>query len=110
MNQLLIVCCVHLGPKPSTAVPHTGCDYATVERVNRDTVFPLLQSLAATPFMRYFKVSLYCDCPLWPDDGMCAMRDCSVCECEDDEVPTPWKLAERGHVEVSCDPSGTLRA
>ena len=75
--------------------------------MNRDTVFPLLQSLTATPFMRYFKVSLYCDCPLWPDDVMCSMRDCSVCECEDDEVPKPWKLAESGDVEVACDRSGT---
>lgn len=34
----------------------TGCDYATVERVNRDTVYPLLAKLAETAFMRFFKV------------------------------------------------------
>ena len=47
------------------------------------------------------QVSLYCDCPLWPDDGMCSMRDCSVCECEDDEVPKPWKEAE-----AACNSAG----
>ena len=85
-----------------------GCDYASVEQVNRDTLNPLLKALTGTAFMRYFKTTLYCDCPLWPDDGMCAMRDCSVCECEDDEVPKPWKLAERGHVKVACQASGAL--
>ncbi len=40
------------------------------------------------------QVTLYCDCPFWPDDGMCAMRDCSVCECPPDEVPQLWKDAE----------------
>jgi ERO1-like protein alpha len=83
-----------------------GCDYASVEQVNRDTLNPLLTALTGTAFMRYFKTTLYCDCPLWPDDGMCAMRDCSVCECEDDEVPKPWKLAESGHVKVACQASG----
>ena len=42
------------------------------------------------------QVTLYCDCPFWPDDGMCAMRDCSVCECPPDEVPQLWKDAEAG--------------
>lgn len=55
---------------------------------------PLLRDLVRTPFFRYFKVNLYCDCPFWPDDGMCMLRDCGVCECEPDEVPTPWKAAD----------------
>lgn len=78
----------------SGAVRDCCCDYASVERVNRDTVNPLLSRLVAMPFMRYFKVNLYCDCPFWPDDGMCAMRDCSVCECADHEVPQLWKDTE----------------
>ena len=40
------------------------------------------------------QVDLYCECPLWPDDGMCSLRDCSVCECEEQEVPEPWRKAE----------------
>lgn len=42
------------------------------------------------------QVNIYCDCPLWPDDSMCSMRACSVCECEEGEVPKPWLAAERG--------------
>jgi Endoplasmic Reticulum Oxidoreductin 1 (ERO1) len=53
-----------------------------------------LGELVQQPFFRYFKVNLYCDCPFWPDDGMCSLRDCSVCECEEGEVPRPWTDAE----------------
>eukprot|EP00887_Chlorella_sp_A99_P007988 scaffold12.g7988.t1 len=70
------------------------CTYAAVEHVNRDEVKPILDELVKTPFFRYFKVDLYCECPLWPDDGMCSLRDCSVCECEPHEVPEPWRKAE----------------
>lgn len=50
---------------------------------------PRIQS---PPFYR--QCDLYCECPLWPDDGMCSLRDCSVCECEEHEVPEPWRKAE----------------
>jgi hypothetical protein len=43
---------------------------------------------------RRSQVDLYCECPLWPDDGMCSLRDCSVCECEEHEIPEPWRKAE----------------
>ena len=46
------------------------------------------------------QVDLFCECPLWPDDGMCSLRDCSVCECEEHEVPEPWRKAESVD---SCD-------
>lgn len=65
-----------------------------MEQVNRDDIGPILDKLVQSAFFRYFKVDLYCDCPFWPDDGMCAMRDCSVCECEEDEVPKIWRAAE----------------
>jgi hypothetical protein len=48
------------------------------------------------PRRRPPQVNIYCDCPLWPDDSMCSLRACSVCECEEGEVPKPWLAAERG--------------
>lgn len=36
-------------------------------------------------------MKLWCDCPFWPDDGMCRLRDCSVCECPENEFPEPFK-------------------
>lgn len=52
---------------------------------------PLLRQLVGTPYFKYFKAALWCDCPFWPDDGMCMLRDCSVGECESDEVPSAFR-------------------
>ena len=71
-----------------------ACDYSSVERINRDHINPVLRDLVHTPFFQYFKVDLYSECPFWPDDGMCMLRDCGVCECEPDEVPDIWRKAE----------------
>lgn len=38
-----------------------------------------------------WKVKLWCDCPFWPEDGMCRLRDCSVCECAENEFPETFK-------------------
>jgi Endoplasmic Reticulum Oxidoreductin 1 (ERO1) len=67
-----------------------GCRFQDVELLNGQ-LLPLLQNATTTAYFRYFKVSLFCDCPLWPDDGMCALEACSVCECDDHEVPPAWK-------------------
>lgn len=80
------------------SVKYTGmiedccCDYETVDSVNGEVLHPLLKQLVTTPFFRYFKVKLWCDCPFWPDDGMCRLRDCSVCECPENEFPEPFKM------------------
>ncbi|KAJ7561804.1 hypothetical protein O6H91_03G041800 [Diphasiastrum complanatum] len=67
------------------------CDYETVDAINNELLHPVLQQLVKKPFFRYFKAKLWCDCPFWPDDGMCHMRDCSVCECPDSEFPEMFK-------------------
>ncbi|MBA0720247.1 hypothetical protein Golax_007877 [Gossypium laxum] len=67
------------------------CDYETVDHLNEEVLHPLLQDLVKTPFFRYFKVKLWCNCPFWPDDGMCRLRDCSVCECPENEFPELFK-------------------
>lgn len=72
------------------------CDYETVDRLNEEVLHPSLQELVKTPFFRYFKVKLWCDCPFWPDDGMCRLRDCSVCECPESEFPEIFKKPHYG--------------
>lgn len=42
------------------------------------------------------QVKLWCDCPFWPDDGMCRLRDCSVCECPENDFPETFKNPNRG--------------
>ncbi|KAG1676511.1 hypothetical protein FOA52_000054 [Chlamydomonas sp. UWO 241] len=71
------------------------------------SVLPLVSQLVQLPFFRYFKVNIYCDCPLWPDDSMCMMRACSVCECDDGEVPKPWLAAEQ---RVPCNAAAQKEA
>lgn len=61
------------------------CDYATVNKLNRDVLNPLLSLIVKQPYFKYFKVNLYCDCPFWQDEGMCSLRDCSVCQCTEEE-------------------------
>ncbi|XP_021294144.1 endoplasmic reticulum oxidoreductin-1-like [Herrania umbratica] len=77
--------------KYSGIVQDCCCDYETVDHLNEEVLHPLLQELVKTPFFRYFKVKLWCDCPFWPDDGMCRLRDCSVCECPESEFPELFK-------------------
>mmetsp|Transcript_3220 Transcript_3220/g.7042 ORF Transcript_3220/g.7042 Transcript_3220/m.7042 type:complete len:545 (+) Transcript_3220:351-1985(+) len=82
-----------------------NCTYEAVDRINSRIVSPLLTPLVQTAFFRYFKVNIYCDCPLWPDDSMCALRACSVCECDANEVPAPWLAAERGSCSAKEQPN-----
>ncbi|CAH9099135.1 unnamed protein product [Cuscuta epithymum] len=78
------------------------CDYETVDSLNAAVLHPLLQELVTTPFFRYFKVKLWCDCPFWPDDGMCKLRDCSVCECPENEFPEPFKKHGLPFDDLKC--------
>ncbi|KAK1378414.1 Endoplasmic reticulum oxidoreductin-1 [Heracleum sosnowskyi] len=77
--------------KYSGMVEDCCCEYETVDHLNEEVLHPLLQDLVKTPFFRYFKVKLWCDCPFWPEDGMCRLRDCSVCECTENEFPETFK-------------------
>ncbi|KAJ7947332.1 endoplasmic reticulum oxidoreductin-1-like [Quillaja saponaria] len=81
--------------KFSGIVEDCCCDYETVDHLNNEVLHPSLQEIVKTPFFRYFKVKLWCDCPFWPDDGMCRLRDCSVCECPENEFPESFKKPHR---------------
>ncbi|KAI3466838.1 hypothetical protein Pfo_023501 [Paulownia fortunei] len=83
--------CSQEGLKYHGIVEDCCCDYETVDRINVEVLHPLLQQIVKYPFFRYFKVKLWCDCPFWPDDGMCRLRDCSVCECPENEFPETFR-------------------
>lgn len=67
------------------------CDAKSADEANTKHFLPILHRLSRTRYFRYFKVDLWRPCPFWDEDGMCAMRDCAVCECEPDEVPVCWQ-------------------
>uniref|UniRef100_A0A7S2Z0W6 Endoplasmic reticulum oxidoreductin 1 n=1 Tax=Chloropicon laureae TaxID=464258 RepID=A0A7S2Z0W6_9CHLO len=68
-------------------VADCSCNYFQVEALNEEVVRPKLQEIVGRRFFSYFKVDLHCKCPFWPEDGMCSMPACSVCECQDDQLP-----------------------
>ena len=39
---------------------------------------------------------MWCDCPFWLEDGLCHLRDCSVCECPESEFPETFKKPFNG--------------
>jgi hypothetical protein len=46
----------------------------------------------------WLQVRLWCDCPFWPEDGLCQLRDCSVCECPENEFPASFKGLGSDHL------------
>ncbi|KAJ0406157.1 hypothetical protein ATCC90586_001203 [Pythium insidiosum] len=83
-------CKVCQTPELSGSVGDSGCDYETVDKAVSAHFHPLLEELSTLTFFRYFKVDLGKECPFWQDDGMCASRDCAVCECPKHEIPATW--------------------
>lgn len=72
------------------------------ESASPQETHPLLSQLVATPYFRYFKVRLYCECPFWASNAQCHSPDCAVCECPADEVPLAWRgSAQQPQLEVA---------
>ncbi|KAG8365637.1 hypothetical protein BUALT_Bualt18G0126800 [Buddleja alternifolia] len=117
INRIKKCYCSHSqeGVKYHGVIEDCCCDYETVDRINEEVLHPLLQQIVEYPFFRYFKVKLWCDCPFWPDDGMCHLRDCSVCECPENEFPETFRkpslnglssedlVCQKGNPEAAVD-------
>ena len=58
-----------------------------------DHVVPVLHNLSQYPFFRFMRLAAEPRCPFWEDDGLCAMRNCAIDECEDDDVPATLRSA-----------------
>ena len=87
-------------------VKDCSCQFSQVDALNEEIVRPKLNEIVNKRFFSYFKVDLHCACPFWPEDGMCNMPACSVCECSEDEVRDPWRSLSISVV----DPSRSLTA
>lgn len=101
---------------PSTgesSVPDCNCKFHSVDYAVNNFISPILSNLTTKyvyfytcmvyyvysrrrvlfdyrSFFRYFKVDLGSPCPFWPTVGQCVMEGCSVCTCEENEIPRPW--------------------
>ncbi|XP_077536560.1 endoplasmic reticulum oxidoreductin-1-like protein isoform X3 [Haemaphysalis longicornis] len=95
-------------------VDDCACNIDTIDHFNNYKVYPILTSLLQKDYFRFFKaklpqvstplypqgtsVNLKHPCPFWPDDGRCALRDCSVTTCSEDSIPKSLKGHERKYL------------
>ncbi|KAJ3165070.1 hypothetical protein HDU88_004789 [Geranomyces variabilis] len=112
---LLAVCCtsatanasvkdVHRSKRgycsPSGMIDDASCEFETIEVVNKKLA-PVLNELVSTSFFRYWKTTLHKDCPFWQENPLCVLRDCSVIEAEESEIPEHWKTSSLSSVDES---------
>ncbi|GIX67814.1 ero1-like protein [Caerostris extrusa] len=76
-----------------------SCNIDTVDHFNNVKLYPILRSILVTDFFRYIKVNLNRGCPFWPDDSKCAIQDCSVKACPEEQIPPGLK----GHQTFKID-------
>ena len=68
-------------------VDDCGCKIETIDDFNARYIKPKLSSLLKFSYFRYFKMNMHKECPFWADDGRCALKDCAVEECRENDVP-----------------------
>jgi len=81
-----------------------------VETVNtfNDHINSLLNTIASSTFFKYFRVNLVRECPFWVVNYMCQFggeRGCSVCECDENEIPVQWKMETTDRVDRTISPN-----
>lgn len=82
-------------PPMQALAPETCQDVGRIDAASAGELLDLARPLVATPFFSIFHTSVDAACPFWEDDaGMCAMRECAVCDCPDNEVPSLWRAAD----------------
>ncbi|KAJ3022844.1 hypothetical protein HKX48_005045 [Thoreauomyces humboldtii] len=81
------------------------CAFETVQNVNKKLA-PVLDQLVSTSFFRYWKTTLHKDCPFWQENPLCILRDCSVIEAEEHEIPEHWKSASLSSVDEDASALG----
>lgn len=52
---------------------------------------PLLDEIRKSYFFRIFKINFDTACNFWTQNKICNFSTCSICQCDESEVPLPWK-------------------
>eukprot|EP01083_Nonionella_stella_P069189 184299_1 len=69
-----------------TLVPDAHLSREAVNDGNNE-LYSILKRIRATKFFRIFKVALNEKCPFWKSNPQCLTQSCSVCKCEEQEIP-----------------------
>eukprot|EP00817_Percolomonadidae_sp_ATCC50343_P007035 CAMPEP_0117426752 /NCGR_PEP_ID=MMETSP0758-20121206/6780_1 /TAXON_ID=63605 /ORGANISM="Percolomonas cosmopolitus, Strain AE-1 (ATCC 50343)" /LENGTH=342 /DNA_ID=CAMNT_0005212063 /DNA_START=52 /DNA_END=1077 /DNA_ORIENTATION=+ len=79
-------------------IEDTNITLSAVNHANAQ-VYPVIKEMVATKFFRTFKVDLESECPFWAMERLCGVEGgCSVCKCDEKEVPIPWKITTTHHI------------
>jgi hypothetical protein len=66
------------------------CSARTIHDVN-ETLLPSLQTLVKTPLFRFYKANLKKECKFWNENMLCSLKDCTVIEAQEDDIPKIFK-------------------
>eukprot|EP01100_Stratorugosa_tubuloviscum_P001068 TRINITY_DN1240_c2_g1_i1.p1 TRINITY_DN1240_c2_g1~~TRINITY_DN1240_c2_g1_i1.p1 ORF type:complete len:454 (-),score=133.63 TRINITY_DN1240_c2_g1_i1:77-1438(-) len=83
-------------PKLTGIVDDCCCSVENVQQYNK-LLSSTLDKLVKRTFFKYFKVNYLRECPFWAENYICELPPdrssggCGVCECDDSEIPEPWK-------------------
>lgn len=93
--SLTVALCVALCSRFSDAqldlAAVTCKDAAAIDPHSVRLVYTQLERmLPSSTFFSVFSVNLDKQCPFWEADAQCVIRECTVCHCEDSEVPPAW--------------------
>jgi ERO1-like protein alpha len=61
--------------------------------INRNT-FETLQSLVKTKFFRIIRINIENECPFWAREKMCKSGSCTVCRCDEKDIPQEWSKTD----------------
>jgi hypothetical protein len=92
MRSLWLLVCLSVYSK---TIEDCGIEARVLSHENDQRLHGLLAQLRKTTFFRIFKVNLHSECLFWDEQAMCERRGCSVCTCEDDEVPGPFRVSDQ---------------
>lgn len=98
-RDFFLLSCGALACAASSALPglrpDTCQDVSNIDVRSAGELLDLARPLTRTPFFSIFHVSVDAPCPFWEDEaGKCAMRECSVCDCPENQVPVLWRAAD----------------
>ncbi|XP_045183608.2 ERO1-like protein alpha isoform X4 [Mercenaria mercenaria] len=80
-------------------VDDCSCKVESLDSLNNRMIYPRMKSLLSKDYFRYFKVNLNKECPFWADDSRCAMRNCAVNVCSEEQLPDGLKAQTEQHDE-----------
>lgn len=106
---LLAVCATFVSLAASNAKTTRTCvDAEAVSHASTKALSTELRSLTQnSTFFSIFRVALDKKCPFWDENKQCAIRECSVCNCAENEIPAAWRQpppSKRDHGCVSRAP------